>query len=169
MRGKLLGAEPAVPAVDEGRDRHEVLHEQRLKPHQSLERLLQRREDAGHGFWQRVLRRRIAIQVIDQRGVELLLPLERRRDEPPDDAAEPALPAAVDVRCAAGKDVPAAVQLGEPHGIVRRRGVGKRRDVLNGLIHGRQRLVVETVRVETLALEPRKKVFERLFDHRPRI
>ena len=63
----------------------------------------------------------VAIEVVDQRGVETLLRLERRSNEAPDESSKPAFQRSVGGRRALGKNIPRRVQVGDPRRVVRSR------------------------------------------------
>jgi hypothetical protein len=60
--------------------------------------------------------------VIDDDGVEMLLGVERRSHDPPDEPAEPPLERAIDRRLALGHDLPTLIQSFDLARIVKRRG-----------------------------------------------
>ena len=167
---QFLRAEPSILAVDIRGDGHQILHEPRFEADQAVEGLTERRGDVGGRLRQRARGRRVSIQVVDQRGVERLLRLERRTDETPDEARED-----VPARCDRSQPAPRVrmrqrlIEIGQARGIVRRRRLGQRRRLLHRVIDRRQRVVVDAVGVETFVLEAGQQILKRLFDHRSRI
>ena len=69
---------------DERRDRLQELHEQRLEAHQRVEAITQRRQRALERRVGVAMRGDVAIEVLDERGVEGHLLLEQRLDRRPD-------------------------------------------------------------------------------------
>ena len=74
----------AIVRVGERRDRLQELHEQRFESHQRVEAVAQRRKRALERRMRFPMRGDVAIEVLDDRGVERHLLLEERRDGRPD-------------------------------------------------------------------------------------
>ena len=109
----------AIVRVGERRDRLQELHEQRFEPHQRVEAVTQRRQRAFERGVRFAMRGDVAIEVLDERGVEGHLLLEQRRDGRPDHV-ECACPAAAAAACLR-QDRPRVVDLRQQRFVVRRR------------------------------------------------
>ena len=107
------------------------------------------------------VRRDVAIDVIDEGGVETLLGVERRPDHAPDEAAQPALERAIGGRRRSGQDLPAVIQTLDLAGVVehrRRRELGA--PAVERPIERGQRVVVLPIGGLPLAVEPLEKIGE---------
>ncbi len=102
----------------------------------------------------------VPVQVVDDGGVEDLLLLERRADQPPDEPAQPPLERSVERRWSLGQRVPRLVDRGELVLVVGRRRVRHVRHALDRAVERGQRGVVGAVRLVALALEPRQSILE---------
>ena len=83
-----------------------------------------RAEQRAGRLLQLLMRRDVAVDVFDDLGVELLLRVDRRTDQTPDEASEPALQRPVDRRRAVRQDLPAEVDWRHPRVVVGRGGSG---------------------------------------------
>src|SRR4029078_3338261 len=82
---KVAAAKTAVLAVDVHRDGLEVLDEQRFEPFERAQFAADRTKHPAAGLHRFPMRGGIAIEMIDERGVEPLLRFERRANHPPPD------------------------------------------------------------------------------------
>ena len=120
----------------------------------------------GGVLLQLVMRRDIAVEVIDKLGVEPLLRLERRPEEAPDEAAEPPLERPIDRRRTGRKDVPVTVERRQPAVVVGPGRLGRSGGVWTARSTAVQRGVVEAIGLEPFALQTSEQIFERLFGQR---
>jgi hypothetical protein len=126
----------------------------------------QRVADLAHGAHDGVVRGDVAIEVIDERRVEVLLRGERRRDDAPDERLEARGEAALRGpgagRQRAPDRLPLHVQARHLRRVVRRlrqrRGAGRER--AHGGVERAERVVIPPVGVGALALEARDQLLQ---------
>jgi len=162
---ELVAARAAIFRVHIDRDRLQVLDEQRLEVDQRVELPARDVEEALDRLLPFVLRRDIAVDVIDDLRVESSLRLERRTEQPPHEAAESSFDRTIRRRRAIGQDVPGHIERRHPVVVVssrRRRKLGR---LLDRVVDSRQRVIVQAVGFEALTLQPDDQIVKRLFGH----
>ena len=171
-RGGVFGDPPGqsielvILRVDERRDPLEILHEPGLEVVERVELVAQERDDAGGGLLRFSRRGDVAVDVVDDVGVERLLPLDHRPHESPDEAVESLAPAAAKVRSVRPDELPSRVERGHLEVVEGRR---RMRQVARGqerFVERAERLVVRAIGRFAPALELREVVLgDRASEH----
>ncbi len=142
-----VAGELEVLAVDEAGELLEVDDQRRMEGAQLAERVAGEAQRRVDGLAAGAIDRHAAVDVIDERGVERLLPLERRRDGAPGQAGDLALqPVAGDGR-RLRHDAPALVERRDLRLVGRRRRMRRLAHREQGGVDGGERLVVARVGV----------------------
>ena len=86
---QLVAAGPANLGVEIRRDRLQILDEHRFEARRRVELPLRDLEERAGRLLHLAMSGGIAVHVLDECGVELLLRLQRRTDQTPDESAKP--------------------------------------------------------------------------------
>src|SRR5687767_1982757 len=150
----------AVLGIDVRRELLEVHHQPRVKRIEGVEVRPERGSGLERVFVRGAAGVDVAIDVLDEDGVERELPLQVRSNGPPDHPDEPALEAPR--RGRRRQDVPGVIQLCEMRVVERRVRRGDVRAPGQSLVDRRKRIVVAAVRVVALVLETPECRLQRL-------
>ena len=105
--------------VHQRRDLLEELHQERFEADQPLEPLAHRRDHFCQRSIGAIAGRGVAIQMVDERGVEAELLLKCRAEQPPDKACKPAAHARAERGSPSRENVPLTVEPGQLRGVAR--------------------------------------------------
>ncbi len=149
-----------VLRVDVERDLLQVDDQPRLEVEQIRDLSPQHADDALDRALRLAVRGHVAVDVVHERRVERGLLLQRRTDDPPDEAREPSLQPAC--RRRRGADIPGRVERRDLLFVVRGRRVRKFRQPHERVVERGERVVVNAVAFLAFLLQALQRGVERL-------